>query len=76
MALFESGNPTLSQKIFDRSRTTLATQQGVMSVRGTMNKFGFLLLMIMGGAAYEWHIFQQTLQQGLFTTLMMAGVFG
>ena len=75
MALFESGNPTLSQKIFDRSRTLQAQQQGVMSIRGTMNKFGFLLLMIFASAAYTWRLYQ-TGSPNLMMTLMMVGVFG
>ncbi|MBI2273539.1 MAG: Bax inhibitor-1/YccA family protein [Bacteroidetes bacterium] len=49
--------------------------QGTMSVRGTLNKFGFLLLMIIAGAAYSWHLFEQA-QTGLMNTLMMVGIFG
>ena len=75
MALFESGNPTLSQKFFDRSRAIEAEQQGVMSVRGTMNKFGFVLLMLLGGAAYNWHLYE-TYNQSTMNILMMAGIFG
>ena len=52
MALFESGNPTLSQKIFSRSAGEVSAE--VMTVRGTINKFGFLLLMVLGGAAFTW----------------------
>lgn len=52
MALFESGNPTLSQKIFSRSASDATSE--VMTVRGTINKFGFLLLMVIGGAAFTW----------------------
>ena len=52
MALFESGNPTLSQKIFSRSAAETSTE--VMTVRGTINKFGFLLLMVMAGAIFTW----------------------
>ncbi len=54
MALFQSSNPTLSQKIFDRSLHQEASMQGVMSVRGTINKFGFLMLMVIAGAAFTW----------------------
>lgn len=53
MALFESGNPTLSQKIFSRSTGEVSTE--VMTVRGTINKFGFLLLMVLAGAAFVWN---------------------
>src|SRR6478735_7777658 len=52
MALFESGNPTLSQKIFSRSAGEVSAE--AMTVRGTINKFGFLLLMVLGGAAFTW----------------------
>lgn len=54
MALFETNNPTLSQKIFDRSLHQEATLQGTMSVRGTINKFGFLMVMVIAGAAFTW----------------------
>ena len=74
MALFESGNPTLSQKMFDKSRTLQAEQLGVMSIRGTMNKFGFLLLMLMGGATYTWHLYE-TFNQSAMSILMMVGIF-
>jgi hypothetical protein len=36
-----------------------ASLQGTMSVRGTINKFGFLLLMVVAGAAYNWHLFEE-----------------
>ena len=54
---FKSSNPTLSEKIFNRSIET--SSEGVMTVRGVMNKFGFILLMMMAAAAYTWHAFEQ-----------------
>ena len=57
MALFQSGNPSLSEKIFDKSRYAEGQMQGVMTVRGTINKFGFLMLMVIAGAAYTWHLY-------------------
>lgn len=75
MALFKSGNPTLTQKMFDRSMSLEADMQGTMSVRGTINKFGFLLVMVIAGAAYNWHLFQEG-QNNMMTTLMMVGIFG
>ncbi|HEX8332074.1 MAG TPA: Bax inhibitor-1/YccA family protein [Segetibacter sp.] len=57
MNILKSGNPTLTQKIFN---TTLSDQQqGVMTARGAINKFGFLFLMVIAGAAYTWHLFYQ-----------------
>ena len=57
MNLFKSGNPTLTEKIFSKSLTD--TQVGVMSVRGTINKFGFLFLMVLASAAFVWHAYYQ-----------------
>ena len=52
---FKSGNPTLSEKIFNRSLSP--ADEGVMTVRGVMNKFGFIFLMMMASAAYVWYAF-------------------
>jgi uncharacterized YccA/Bax inhibitor family protein len=75
MAFFKSGNPTLSQKIFDRSASMEASLQGTMSVRGTINKFGFLLLMVVAGAAYNWHLFAEN-NRNQMSTLMIVGFIG
>ncbi|HVU55647.1 MAG TPA: Bax inhibitor-1/YccA family protein [Puia sp.] len=56
MALFESGNPTLSEKIFSKSLQGREAY-GQMTVRGSMQKFGFLLLMVVAGAAYTWKLY-------------------
>ncbi|HXB06154.1 MAG TPA: Bax inhibitor-1/YccA family protein [Puia sp.] len=56
MALFESSNPTLSEKIFRKSLDQ--TGQGeVMTVRGSIQKFGFLMLLVLAGAAYTWKLY-------------------
>jgi len=73
MPLFESGNPTLSQKIFNRSITQ--DEAGTMSVRGTINKFGFLLFMVLAGAAYTWYLYYNNQQQTMMT-LMWVGIIG
>ena len=57
MSLFKSGNPTLSQKTFEKNLQ--AEAEGVMTERGTLNKFGFLFLMVMAGAAFTWNAFYQ-----------------
>jgi uncharacterized YccA/Bax inhibitor family protein len=55
MALFNSSNPTLSEKIFTKSLDQTNTE--VMTVRGTMQKFGFLMILVMAGAAYTWKLY-------------------
>jgi uncharacterized YccA/Bax inhibitor family protein len=73
MALFQSGNPTLSQKIFNRSLTQ--TDGSTMTVRGTINKFGFLLFMVVAGAAYTWHLYYNNQSQTMMT-FMWVGIIG
>lgn len=53
MALFNSSNPTLSEKSFNRSAAFAGGE--TMSFRGTLNKFGFLFLMVMATAFYVWN---------------------
>jgi uncharacterized YccA/Bax inhibitor family protein len=55
MELFKSGNPTLSEKAF--KNTLYIDQHNSMTVRGTLNKFGFMFLMLMGTAYYSWKEF-------------------
>ena len=55
MSLFKSGNPTLTEKVFQSSMATNYTE--TMTLRGTLNKFGFMLLMLMGSAYYSWKEF-------------------
>lgn len=52
MAIFKSGNPALSEKALQTSLD--ATGQGVMTDRGTLNKFFFLSLMVMASASFTW----------------------
>lgn len=55
MALFESSNPTLSEKIFSRSIDQSSTE--LMTVRGSIQKFGLLLLLVVAGAGYTWKLY-------------------
>ena len=78
MALFESGNPTLSEKIFRKSSAELSTE--TMTVRGSINKFGFLLLMVLGGTAFTWNryydqVLIETASQSVMPFLLI-GIFG
>lgn len=71
MSLFKSGNPTLSEKQFEK---TISVSTGdSMTVRGTMNKFGFLMLMVMAGAFLTWNQFQNNSNP---MTWMIGGAIG
>lgn len=71
MSLFKSGNPALSEKQFQQ---TIPVDSGeTMTVRGTMNKFGFLMLMVMAGAAFAWQWFSAGKE---IMPLMLTGALG
>ncbi|PHX73729.1 MAG: hypothetical protein CK547_06945 [Chitinophagaceae bacterium] len=53
MGLFNSSNPTLSEKSFNRSMAMAGAQ--TMTVKGTLNRFGFLFLMVMATSFYVWN---------------------
>lgn len=58
MDLFKSGNPTLSEKRFkDTVLEDVVTNENAMTIKGTLQKFGFLFLMVMGTAFYSWKQF-------------------
>jgi uncharacterized YccA/Bax inhibitor family protein len=71
MALFKSGNPTLSPKVFENAVVT--DYSNVMTLRGTLNKFGFMLLMLLGSAYYSWKEFAGG---GDVTPLIWTGLIG
>ena len=54
MALFNSSNPTLSENKFRDTAITTITDENAMTMKGTLNKFGFMLIMLMGTAYYSW----------------------
>jgi uncharacterized YccA/Bax inhibitor family protein len=70
MELFKSGNPTLTEKTFQSISTNYADG---MTMRGTLNKFGFMLLMLMGSAYYSWKEFSNG---GQITHLIWIGLIG
>lgn len=73
MAFFKSGNPTLSEKVFDKNISLPGEES--MTARGAIQKFGFLLFMVFGGAAYTWHLYYSG-QPSQMRTLMFVGMFG
>src|SRR5580692_6934345 len=73
MAIFNSSNPTLSEKIFSKSLSQ--ADNGVMTVRGTMQKFGFLMLLVVAGAAYTWKLYY-SFKVPTMMTLFWVGMIG
>ncbi len=74
MSLFKSGNPTLSEKRFkDTVLDDVVTHENAMTVKGTLQKFGFLFLMTMGTAFYSW---KEAAEGGNVMPLIIGGAIG
>jgi uncharacterized YccA/Bax inhibitor family protein len=74
MALFKSGNPALSENRFrDTVLDDIVTHENAMTVKGTLQKFGFLFLMTMATAFYSW---KEASEGGNSWPLVLVGVFG
>lgn len=56
MGLFKGGNPAMSEKTFEQLQYV---GDDAMTVRGTMNKFGLMFIMLLGGASFTWSMFYQ-----------------
>lgn len=74
MALIEkSGNPALSEKIFQRAER-IPGEEGTMTIGGTLNKFAFIFLMMMCSSVYSWFAFEKN--PSSVGPMIMIGVFG
>ena len=73
MNLSKSGNPALSEKAFKDISSMSTNYAESMTLRGTLNKFGFMLLMLLGSAFYSWKEFTDG---GNVTPLIWIGLIG
>ena len=74
MAMFKSGNPALSEKKFSSTvLDNMVSYENAMTVRGTLNKFGFLFLMVLGTSFYSWKEFADG---GNVMPLILTGAIG
>lgn len=71
---FRSGNPVLSDKAFEQG---VGSQTARMTLDGTVNKTGILLLIVALTAAWPWSmIMKGEANGGLANMLMIAGAIG
>ena len=54
MNLTRSSNPVLKERIFSRGYTSSSE---AMTINGTMNKTGLMLILVIAGAVYTWNKF-------------------
>lgn len=71
MALFQSNNPVLKQSVFDKAAHTSGE---TMSIRGTVNKMSFLLIMLMAAAVFSYGEFLRSSSNVL--PLVIGGAVG
>jgi len=81
MALFKTGNPALGQNTFSDFAKSQYGGQLVdasqrMTLSGTVNKTGFLLLCAAATAAWTWHSFMQTHDLTTAAPAMLLGALG
>lgn len=73
MAFFKSGNPTLRETAFEGTILQGISTGEEMSVRGTMNKFGILFLVMMATTLFSWSWYYQGNNP---MPLMITGIVG
>jgi len=73
MALFKSGNPTLKESAYQGTIFDGIADTQAMTIKGTMNKFGFLFLMMIGTTLFSWTNFYKG---GDPMPYMLTGIFG
>jgi uncharacterized YccA/Bax inhibitor family protein len=80
MALFKTSNPALGSNTFnglsDSQYGGVIDAASRMTLSGTVNKTGILLICAIATAGWTWHQFVQTRDVGDVVPLMLAGVIG
>ena len=78
MPLFKTSNPALGSKTFqDAARFGGAIDVADrMTLNGTVNRTGILLLCALASAAYTWHTYMQTHDPADVSGWLMLGLFG
>jgi len=79
MALMKTSNPALGDKTFQdlaNNQSGSLTDAGRMTLSGTVNKTGILLLCVMATAAWTWHQFLVSGDMAAVAPLMIAGMIG
>ena len=79
MPLFKTSNPALGTKTFEDAAARYGgaiDAANRMTLNGTVNRTGILLICAFATAAYTWRAFMQTHDPADVTGLLMVGVFG
>lgn len=75
MALFKSGNPALDKDTFNNI-DKVGEGGNFMTLQGTVNKTGILLLAVFIPALYTWNLFTSTMDFDTIAPYFLTGAFG
>lgn len=73
MSIFKSSNPTLQEKTYQGTIMEGIGTDQAMTMKGTMNKFGIMIVLMLGSTFFAWNQYYQGSDP---MPLMMTGVFG
>src|SRR6185436_19378873 len=73
MAIFKSGNPALQEKAYEGTIFQGMATGEVMTVKGTLNRFGLLFMLMLGSTLFAWSQFYKGSNP---MPLMITGVVG
>ncbi len=74
MRAIRSSNPVMTRKILEKTGGISITD-GAMTINGTINKIGLLLLLVIAAAGYTWNMVTGA-NPGNATTLAIVGAIG
>lgn len=74
----QSGNPALNKNTFlDAANGALVSHgDGTMTINGTVNKTGFLLILVLVGAMYSWSQYSGPASAAALYPLVLGGAIG
>ncbi len=58
-SVFRSGNPTINQSVFDNQDAARGME--TMTLQGTIDKIGLLILLVLAGGAFDWMVLHNPL---------------
>jgi uncharacterized YccA/Bax inhibitor family protein len=74
MRAMRSSNPAMTGRIFEKTGMA-AAESSTMTINGTINKIGIMLLLLIAAAAYTWNMVMGA-DPGMAGTLAMLGAIG
>ena len=75
MRAMRSSNPAMSGKIYEKM-TANTIGGSVMTINGTINKIGLMLLLLVAAASYTWSIVMGANPGGATTLALIGGIGG